>query len=292
MIKRLVFLLISVLVILTASGAPALAAKKNQGNNVRQSPGGASSTPIGNDVSWPQCNKNLPSNQAFGIVGINGGLANNTNPCLPKQLTWAQLSTGILTIQPAAQLYVNTANPFGVSGITDWPQNNVDSDNYDTTAIDPYGSCSSSNSIACAWQFGWNQADQDVQYRFIPSANNAHIDSVPSHYTWWLDVETGNSWESGPSGQQRNIAVLQGMAKYLNVYGAKAGLYSTSYQWGKIAGTTTTNTLLDGLDSWLPGAKSQKTARSNCSLQSLTKGGKVTTTQYVSNNLDYDYSCL
>ncbi len=290
MLRRLAFLLLSVITILTVSVSPALAANSHhfankQGNR-------SNNGPLGNDISWPQCNKALPKNQAFGIVGVNGGLANNTNPCFPKELTWAQLSTGVLTIQPAAQLYVNTANPHGVSGITDWPQNNLDSHNYDTTAIDPYGSCSSNNPTACAWQFGWNQADLDVQDRFESGANNAHVDAVPGHYTWWLDVETGNSWESGSDGQQRNIAVLQGMVKYLNIYGAKAGLYSTSYQWGKIAGTTSTGTPLDGLDSWLPGAKSQTAAKNNCSQSSLTVGGKVTTTQFISQNLDYDLSCL
>ena len=40
----------------------------------------------GNDVSWPQCGKALPKGQTFGIVGVNNGLANNTNPCLKTQL--------------------------------------------------------------------------------------------------------------------------------------------------------------------------------------------------------------
>jgi hypothetical protein len=41
---------------------------------------------VGNDVSWPQCGKTLPSGQAFGIVGVIGGLANNTNPCFATEL--------------------------------------------------------------------------------------------------------------------------------------------------------------------------------------------------------------
>src|ERR671920_2353469 len=36
---------------------------------------------LGNDVSWPQCNKALPEDPAFAIVGVNNGLANTTNPC-------------------------------------------------------------------------------------------------------------------------------------------------------------------------------------------------------------------
>ncbi|WP_337587578.1 hypothetical protein [Crystallibacter crystallopoietes] len=76
---------------------------------------------LGNDISWPQCNKALPEGQAFGIVGVNGGLANNTNPCFAEQLDWAEQSTGG-TGQPLVALYVNTANP-GHAG-TWWPVSN------------------------------------------------------------------------------------------------------------------------------------------------------------------------
>jgi hypothetical protein len=54
----------------------------------------ATSAGPGNDVSWPQCGKPLPKGQTFGIVGVNNGLANNTNPCLKTQLTWAGTSKG------------------------------------------------------------------------------------------------------------------------------------------------------------------------------------------------------
>src|SRR5271166_243688 len=40
---------------------------------------GTSGMPSGNDVSYPQCDKTLPSRQAFGILGVNEGLANTTN---------------------------------------------------------------------------------------------------------------------------------------------------------------------------------------------------------------------
>ncbi|MEO8282285.1 MAG: hypothetical protein ABI568_02585 [Pseudarthrobacter sp.] len=64
----------------------------------------------GNDVSWPQCGKALPKGQTFGIVGVNNGLANTSNPCLATELSWAGSSTGAAG-QPKAALYVNTANP-------------------------------------------------------------------------------------------------------------------------------------------------------------------------------------
>jgi len=80
---------------------------------------------VGYDISYPQCGKKLPTGQYFGIVGVNGGLATTTNPCFASQLTWAKQSkTG--SIQPKVQLYVNTANPGEVAGITTWPTSNID----------------------------------------------------------------------------------------------------------------------------------------------------------------------
>src|SRR6266567_2464905 len=65
---------------------------------------------IGNDISYPQCGKSLPTGQSFGIVGVNNGVAGSTNPCLLTELSWAQ-KPAKPSPQPAAQLYVNTGNP-------------------------------------------------------------------------------------------------------------------------------------------------------------------------------------
>jgi peptidoglycan/LPS O-acetylase OafA/YrhL len=43
-------------------------------------PAAYAGTLAGNDVSYPQCGQALPSGQAFGIVAVNEGLPNNTNP--------------------------------------------------------------------------------------------------------------------------------------------------------------------------------------------------------------------
>src|ERR1700677_5413061 len=82
----------------------------------------AASTPTGNDVSYPQCGQALPSGQAFGIVAVNEGVANTTNPCLTTEITWAQASSGT-TSQPRVSLYVNPATP-GNHGGPDWPAPN------------------------------------------------------------------------------------------------------------------------------------------------------------------------
>src|SRR5215207_8526310 len=71
----------------------------------------AASTTVGYDVSYPQCDSSLPRDRAFAIIGANGGLSTRANPCLAAQLTWAWGSSGWVTSQPKAQVYLNTANP-------------------------------------------------------------------------------------------------------------------------------------------------------------------------------------
>lgn len=249
----------------------------------------APQTALGNDISYPQCSKNLPSTQAFGVVGVNGGLANNTNPCLAKQLSWAGKSPG-LTYQQKAQLYVNTGNPGGLS-TPSWPSNNIDSSG--SLVLNPYGTCDGSDSLGCAWQYGWNRALEDVQQRLPAPATIAGLPTDPKTYFWWLDVETINTWKSGSSfAQASNAADLEGMAAYFKSIGTTVGLYSTTYQWGVIAGTVSQNSNLNGLVNWRPGARDLSGAKKSCSLTPLTNGGKVTLTQFISKNLDYDYSCI
>lgn len=226
---------------------------------------------LGNDISWPQCGTKLPTGQAFGIVGVNNGLANTTNPCLATELAWAAKSSG-LTVQPKVQLYVNTANPGGLNTAS-WP----------STGTNAYGTCDYSNSLACAYQYGWNRASDDATIRGVTNAGT---------YTWWLDVETGNSWDFTAGGTARNVADLEGMTEYFKSINAKVGVYSTSYQWGQIVGSSVVVTSsLNGLSNWLPGSSSLSAAKTNCALASLTVGGIVGITQYTSVNKDYDYSC-
>jgi hypothetical protein len=257
---------LAVLASLAITGASAAAAYGAQ-------PG---STPTGNDVSYPQCGKTLPSGQAFGIVAVNEGLANNTNPCLATELSWAQVSSGA-TRQPRAAVYVNTANP-GNKRVTDWPANNDDpiTGNH---VRDPYGSCTGRDNQACAWQYGWDMADLDARTRGVQS---------PGGYRWWLDVETLNSWESS---SQNNRADLEGMVSYFRGIGATAGIYSTAKQWDPIVGTVRSGSPLYRLPDWIPGAKTLAQARKNCGLAPLTGGGTVTVTQWKTSPANSDFAC-
>ncbi len=139
----------------------------------------------------------MPKGQTFGIVGVNNGLANTTNPCLGTQLTWAGTSKGG-TGQPLVALYVNTANP-GAAGSW-WPSSNTYGG---TTVANPYGECTGhSYGAACSYMYGYAKAYDDATIRGLRN---------PASYMWWLDVETGNSWSRKTLA---NRADLEGMAAY------------------------------------------------------------------------------
>lgn len=253
----------------------------------------SSNTPelLGYDISYPQCGTRLPTDQYFGIVGVNGGTAAKTNPCLADQLAWANRSkTG--SAQPKVQMYVNTANPGEViSQITTWPKNNTDKTGF--TPSNPYGTCTGSNDRQCSWQYGWNRSVEADLDRFTPAAQKAGISQNTASYTWWLDVETMNTWESGSTDALiRNTAALEGFASYYQSKGAPVGLYSTAQQWGQITGNNL-NSLsnLNGLANWRPSGASLSNAMSNCTVPPLTSGGYIALTQYVQQNLDKNHAC-
>ena len=250
--------------------------------------GAASAAPTparagGNDVSHPQCTSSLPTGQAWGVVGVNGGLATTANPCLTAQLSWAWTSTGEVAGQPRAQVYLNTANPGEFrDDVTTWPM----------TGMTPYGACAGGNDTACSWEYGWERAQNSVNSIFVPAATTAGVDNEPAHYSWWLDVETGNTWQTGSStALGRNRATLEGMTAYLTGLGGTVGFYSTGQQWQAVAGTVGKDSILYHQNSWLAGATSLSSARALCSRPALVAGGVVKLTQYVSGNLDHDVSC-
>lgn len=229
----------------------------------------------GVDVSWPQCGKPLPTGQTFAIVGVNNGLANNTNPCLATQLSWARTSAGG-TGQPLVALYVNTGNP-GRAGSW-WPTSNTYAGK---TVANPYGVCKSGSvGSACSYMYGYAKAYDDANIRGI---------SNPASYMWWLDVETENTWSTDKFA---NKADLEGMADYFASIGAKTGLYSTGFQWSQIVGTVPSSSKLYTLQSWLAGASSLASATSKCAEAPLTGGGKVTMTQFITGGFDYNKSCI
>jgi hypothetical protein len=291
--RRLRWLLTPVLAVstLVVLGAPAYARPAAK----------AAKAPAGNDISWPQCGRTYPSGQAFGIVGVNDGLANNTNPCFASELSWAQRSAGG-TGQSKAAVYVNTGNPSGANPSW-WPASNTFYDGADgtdsntafagstqqTAPSTTYGTCSPSNDPGCAYVYGWAKAYEDFNHRGVPS---------PASLRWWFDVETTNSWETPgstyPTAYTSNIADLQGMADYFRSRGAAIGIYSTGYQWGQITGGTASrgeNDPFYSVPDWVAGASSSSAASFCAASYAFTAGSVVSLTQYVSRRLDYDHSC-
>jgi hypothetical protein len=251
-------------------------------------PGTATAAPVevGYDVSYPQCGEDLPRDRAFAIIGVNGGLSTRANPCLTEQLLWAWDSSGAAGDQPGVELYLNSANPGQVLDlVTTWP----------TEGATPHGDCDGSNSAACSWQYGWERAQNSVVSFFTPAARAARVDSQPARYTWWLDVETTNTWQGG-SGEAlaRNRATLEGMTAYLLSRDGQVGIYSTDQQWRQIAGRVDEDSPLAALDSWLAGASTSAEAADACDEDPLTPDGRVVLSQWVRDvrdGLDRNHSC-
>ncbi|WP_420364960.1 hypothetical protein AAEP80_14835 [Curtobacterium sp. L3-7] len=251
---------------------------------------GSSGSGIGADISWPQCGSasTWPDDMAFGLIGVNNGLANNDNPCFGQQLVWALGSAGGTT-QPKVQLYVNTANPGeyfknnpGASRAS-WPTSNAGSDS--TRPTNPYGTCTNDTagltSTACSWMYGWNRAVEDANDRSV---------SNPGSYRWWLDAETNGTWQSGV-GQNR--ATLEGMTAYFTSIGASVGLYSSPSEWSTLFGSVPSSSTLYRLPSWRAvGTATLATAQQSCAATPFTAGGRIEMVQYVADGFDRNATCV
>ncbi len=233
-------------------------------------------TTTGYDISYPQCPASFPSKPAFGIVGVNGGLAYAINRCLSAEYNWALLSTS--TVQPRVSFYLNTGNP-GPAASTHWPP---------AGKMSPLA-CDGTWSQNCAYDYGWNAA-LDSFNKAVAVSNLSAAQTAP----WWLDVETANSWSSADLATNRTD--LQGAIEGLKSAGvASIGVYSTASMWLQITGLTAAspspNNLFRELPNWVPGAHSLKEAASYCSPAHSFTGGTVKLTQYPSNGFDADYVC-
>lgn len=216
-------------------------------------PGPVSATPYpsgstGYDVSWPNCAAKVPKHPAFGIVGVNGGTAYSQNPCLAKQAAWFS----------SLSLYVNTG----------W---------YDQSAyINPTSPkvCAIGDENCLAYNYGYNAGLYALTY-----ANSQNIHAS----VWWLDVETGNTWNSDTM-QNRNS--LQGEYDALIASGVTTvGVYSTTYQWDAVTGSW-----FNGWPNW--GATTVRTASKAATFCTghQFNGGPTYLIQF-SGSLDQDYAC-
>ncbi|WP_433278595.1 hypothetical protein ACQPZA_04400 [Pseudonocardia xinjiangensis] len=184
---------------------------------------------MGQDVSHPQCGGTLPSNSAFGIVGINKGRPFSINPCFAAQYQWA-------AGRPfEAAVYVNTSNP-APSSSDYWPHSGAADPvlcNDGTSKTDP----------GCSYDYGWHAAANAFD-------SATQLDGSVTRHIWWLDVEIANKWNGDGSS---NTAMLQGMADFLLSHGVtEVGLYSTAYQWRQITGGYTAASADGYRAAWKP----------------------------------------
>ena len=239
---------------------------------------GGSSPSIGYDASYPQCSGAYPSDPLFGIVGVNGGLANNVNRCLNGELRWARGAPGqSRPRQPALSLYINTGNPGG-HHVSDWPSSGT---------APAYGACNGRLTKACSYIYGEQRAEHS--YRLVAALDRARAATAP----WWLDVELMATWAGT---YELNVAAMQGFIAGLHNAGATGpiGIYSTGAQWKEITGLTAQTTpavFNDQLPDWVAGTTTTLAqARQNCTSGGFT-GVAPTLAQYRIGPLDADLRC-
>jgi hypothetical protein len=212
--------------------------------------GAYTSGTTGYDVSWPNCSAIPPTNGAFGILGVTGGLNFSQNPCLLKQTTWFKNVT----------LYTNTGYPGSYRGL----------DFQNSPRV-----CDSSDLNCLAYNYGYNAG----QYAF----NYAQSQNVSSS-TWWLDVETENSWTNDPA---QNRQAILGQYDALSANGVTTiGAYSTTYQWNLITGTWKNGWPNWGASTW----RNAKQAKTYCTGHEFT-GGTTYLIQYTGKKFDENYAC-
>lgn len=182
-----------------------------------QAAGGYPSGSAGYDISWPQCGGPYPSLGGgwYGIIGVNDGRPDTSNPCFASELSWAEQNPGL------AGVYLNEA--YG-------------------TSIDGPESCENGDQACLAYNYGWVTA----QYAYVTALANSggQAEGVGS---WWLDVEVGNNWSDDPN---LNAQTIRGsLAYFQQVQGIQAGVYSVNDMWTQIAGSFAPA----GVPNWVAG---------------------------------------
>lgn len=250
---------------------------------------------IGHDISHPQCTAgtDLPAGGAFAIVGVTSGRAfDPANECLAEYYAWAK------KLPHSPGVYVNTGNP-GPAG-KNWPKSSATTP---AKCVDP----KSYSDVGCAYNYGWKSMQHAMDL--------AQKAGVSPNHTWWLDVETMNSWDGKTAGGvvgATNTADVQGAYDYLRSNGVKeVGIYSTAYQWSDITGGYHASTAatyrsawakafkpkfaMESAPLWQAGVEKQgdrtglEVARERCGV-SFT-GAPVRLAQFIVDGLDHNLVC-
>lgn len=206
----------------------------------------------GLDMSWPNCKVSV-SSVSFGIVGVSDGTGYSANPCLAQESSH---------FTPNLSFYVNTG----------W--------NDKSSFINPSSpkKCANNDNDCLAYNYGYNAGLYAYNAAMVAGAHSA---------TWWLDVETSNTWNRNT---QQNQSSLRGEYDALMASSgiSTVGIYSTTAQWDSITGSWQNNWPSWGATTWTTAPQ----ARSYCSGHQFT-GGSSYLMQFISKKLplDQDIAC-
>ncbi|GAC1397925.1 MAG: hypothetical protein NVSMB49_04590 [Ktedonobacteraceae bacterium] len=204
----------------------------------------------GVDIGWTNCTARVPS-ATFGIVGVTDGLGYSSSPCIAKEASYFK----------NLSLYVNTG----------WYNKSTH-----INATSPKV-CATGDNNCLAYNYGYNAGLYAI---------NAAMGVGVSSATWWLDVETSNTWNTDVVQNQNS---LQGEHDALVANGTTTlGVYSTTAQWQSITGSWQNNWPSWGATTWT----NAKQAQTYCTGHEFT-GGTSYLMQYRPSNskVDQDVAC-
>jgi hypothetical protein len=227
-------------------GVQAPARAPDRAQTVRTEAAGA----VGYDISWPQCRDPFPAPSTLAIVGINDGTAFTTNPCFRREAAWAGLNLSV---------YINLNAP--------------DPKHPEQFANGPAGGCPPGASVCDFYNYGYNAASNAIEQLYLRGDAPRDV---------WLDVETSNIWSADT---WLNDQVISGAISALQHAGATPGLYSTAYQYEKIAGS-----FRAAVPEWLATGVGLSAPAPGCGSPSFT-GGRVTLVQGGLGSFDGDFAC-
>jgi hypothetical protein len=204
----------------------------------------------GVDISYPNCKIAVPK-VSFGVVGVTGGLVYSHNTCLRTEASFFK----------NLSLYVNTG------------LNTASSSQYYQTALDSCGG----EARCAAYAYGYNAAKDAMNYAASQNVTSG---------SWWLDVETMNTWNSDTVLNQQSVA---GSYDALRAAGIQnIGVYSTTAQWQTITGGWKNGWPSWGATTWT----TAKQAATYCTGHEFS-GGPSYLMQFKSkrSKVDQDYAC-
>ena len=218
-------------------------------------PGGHLMSTFGWDVSWPQCGRPLPGGQhGYAVIGVTDGHLWDINPCLAQQHRWSTRGGAL------GGLYVNV----------NWPSVAAEPG----IAAQMAGTCAHDDGACQMYQWGRRGVSHAVA-----AAAALHV-SAPM---WWLDVETANRWSADKA---LNAQIIRGAIDALKDHGIAVGIYSTWYQWGRIAGE-----FAPGLPNWVAGPNNVDEAAEACRVGPSFGGGVPWMVQYPYQGFDGNLMC-